>query len=137
MRRLRGDTQAHQGEATRAGPRGTEGEWDGGGPQARVADVGAVPFLTPSEGYAGAHGFAGRLRSGTGRPGPGPVLRYGPGGLRGAGGACGPAGHPRRPEPDGQGQALARRGSEAAAGSGGVAVAVRPGGCGAGVLPPW
>ena len=102
-----------------------------------MAEVGAALSITPSEGDAGAHGFAGRLGRGTGRPGPGPVLRYGPGGLRGAGGACGPPGLPRRPEPDGQGQALAGRGPEAAAGSGGVAVAVRPGGCDAGVLPPW
>ena len=94
------------------------------------------PHPLPFDNNAGYRGAAGRLRGGAGGPGPGPVLRYGPGGLRGAGGARGPARRSRRSEPLVPRQALAGRGPEAAAGSGRGAALVRPGGRGAGALPP-
>lgn len=84
----------------------------------------------------GSHGAARHLGARAGRPGPGPVLRYGPGGLRGASGACGPAGCPQGLELLVPGQALPGSGPEAAAGGGCAAALVRPDGCGAGTLPP-
>ena len=95
----------------------------------------AVAPYSPAGGEAARHGAAGRPGSGAGRPGARPVLRYGPGGLRSASGACGPDRRPRRHKLPGPGQALAGPGPEAAAGSGGAAAPVHAGGRGAGSFP--
>lgn len=81
------------------------------------------------------HGVAWHQGGGAGGPGPGAVLRDGPGGLRSSGGACGPAGLQGRREPSGPGQALARAGPEAAARSRGAAAHLRTCGRAAGALP--
>jgi hypothetical protein len=80
------------------------------------------------------HGAAWRQGCGAGRPGPGAVLRNGPGGLRRRGGAREPAGLHGR-EFSGPRQALASAGPEALSGSHGVAAHVRTRGRVAGALP--